>query len=335
MAAPQLNNVFLAAPTLAPGGLPICKVADLGGSKDLGVNSACDTFIGSAQFIPPEVYAGVLGELDGVQAPTYDGRAMDVWSMGVMLHIMLRGNYMFQKSATDCDGTAQGKALAREGRLAKVLTDEAERMAKAGWISPGCHRVLLACFTVDPAARPTAAALLEDAWVKEGAAMLPQLVRAKSVRASASPAACAVCGMCADAARCAAARARAGADRARAGCASGAAVASSVAAGASYVLSNTRNTSRAHASQCIASAVALGQVTGPGSRSTGRIARAASGHTIAHPSSTTQQSRLWQRNKTCRVSAARWQRPSALAHARRGNVVWRSGERSRLGDGER
>lgn len=64
------------------------KVADFGMAKDCNVHSACRSkFMGTVSYMAPE-----MATPDVVQ---YDGAAVDVWSMGVMLYIMVVVNYPF------------------------------------------------------------------------------------------------------------------------------------------------------------------------------------------------------------------------------------------------
>ena len=64
------------------------KVADFGMAKDVGVSSVPTTKgMGTVAYMAPEVASGKHG--------AYDGAAVDVWSMGVMLYVMVVCNYPF------------------------------------------------------------------------------------------------------------------------------------------------------------------------------------------------------------------------------------------------
>ncbi len=163
----QLCNALLATPATA-GGVPVVKVCDLGFSKELSVNTAPRTFVGTSYYIPPEVWRGRELLRQGQGSPAYDGAPMDVWAIGVCILIMLRGDYPY--SAKDGDAAlANGAALARSDALAALLVSEARQLVAAGRISDACLNVMLACFQTEPSARPTAAALLNNAWFTAGA----------------------------------------------------------------------------------------------------------------------------------------------------------------------
>ena len=64
------------------------KISDFGMAKDCGVTSAATTRgVGTVAYMAPEVASG------GTSA--YDGAAVDVWSIGVMLYVMVVCNYPF------------------------------------------------------------------------------------------------------------------------------------------------------------------------------------------------------------------------------------------------
>ena len=59
------------------------KIADFGMAKDCGPNSAPRTRqVGTVAYMSPEV-------ADASRSDAYDGSAVDVWSMGVMLYVMV------------------------------------------------------------------------------------------------------------------------------------------------------------------------------------------------------------------------------------------------------
>ncbi len=95
------------------------------------------------------------------------GEPMDMWSIGVCLLILLRGNYPY--SAKDAEAAlAHGAELAMSAALATLMIAEVDQLAAAGRISADCHRILHACFAVEPTHRPTAAQLLQDRWILAG-----------------------------------------------------------------------------------------------------------------------------------------------------------------------
>jgi serine/threonine-protein kinase SRK2 len=68
------------------GSSPQLKICDFGYSKS-DFDSHPKTRIGTPAYISPEVYQGVR---------PYDGKASDVWACGVVLYVMLAGQYPFQ-----------------------------------------------------------------------------------------------------------------------------------------------------------------------------------------------------------------------------------------------
>jgi serine/threonine protein kinase len=181
------------------GGVPVVKVCDLGYSKELSVTTALHTFVGTSYYIPPEVWHGREMLSQGRASPVYEGVPMDMWAIGVCTLIMLRGAYPFDFTDKDPDAAlVKGAELARSGALTAQMVTEARKLVADGRISDACLNVMLACFQKEPSERPTAAALLADAWFTAGAPY-PVPVRAPARRVGCRvavllPLRCASCG---------------------------------------------------------------------------------------------------------------------------------------------
>jgi serine/threonine protein kinase len=73
-------------------GMPLIKLCNFGLSKDRAADSSPATQAGSALFTAPEVLLNVQGR-------AYCGEAVDVWSCGVVLHMLLFGCHPFLSAA--------------------------------------------------------------------------------------------------------------------------------------------------------------------------------------------------------------------------------------------
>jgi len=74
-------------------GRMIIKIADFGLSTLMRTNELLSTACGSPHYVAPEIL-----NFDG--ASSYDGRLSDVWSLGVMLHVMLCYRLPFEAEST-------------------------------------------------------------------------------------------------------------------------------------------------------------------------------------------------------------------------------------------
>lgn len=96
---------------------------------------------GSPAFVGPEV----------VVAPSYDGAAADMWSLGVVLFLLLRGSYPFHDPhpATLFQKIQQGHAA----------------VSFPASMSESARDVICSLLTKEPHLRPTASQLAKDLWV--------------------------------------------------------------------------------------------------------------------------------------------------------------------------
>jgi len=125
-------------------GPPIVKLIDLGMSWRYDPNINERGVLGSAGFVAPEIIKG------GIHTP-----AMDVFSMGVLLFIMLVGRKPFNIEDSE------------KLRYAKMGLAAAPGLKDPRWLdlSPDAKHLLMGMLTFDPERRLTAAQVLEHEWV--------------------------------------------------------------------------------------------------------------------------------------------------------------------------
>jgi serine/threonine protein kinase len=125
------------------------KVADFGICQYSRGNSLMETLCGTIDYIPPEIASGCQ----------YDGRACDVWSLGIVLYVMLVGNIPWSAHSDSvilrqiCDG---------EFTIPSTIPE---------WVSSLLKQML----SRDPADRPTMAEIANHPWVRSGANEFPVL----------------------------------------------------------------------------------------------------------------------------------------------------------------
>ncbi len=151
----------------APGDVvPAVKLVDFGFAKAVGVDSPANTMLGTPWYTPPEVFragTAVANAAGGGLPAPYCGMKADIWSLGVMLLVMVSHAYPFKATG---DLHAFCRNLAITGQLRNTLLEQLQ--AVAAHVSPACVDFMHACFAEDPAARPSAAELLDHPWVKAG-----------------------------------------------------------------------------------------------------------------------------------------------------------------------
>ena len=101
--------------------------------------------MGKSTYLSPEAYAGLA----------HDGRARDVWAAGVCLYAMLTSRPLCQECPCPARDTRFSRFVSRGGVRALARED--------GCVLPAAALSLLDdMLALDPARRPTAAALLRD-----------------------------------------------------------------------------------------------------------------------------------------------------------------------------
>ena len=124
------------------------KVSDFGMAKDTNVSSMPKTKrIGTIAYMAPEVADADSG---------YNGAAVDVWSMGVMLYVMVFCNYPFGHDGDGGDHTRTVLARIRSGTFA---------FSRHINISDDLKDLIKGMLTVDPTQRITIAEICQHPWV--------------------------------------------------------------------------------------------------------------------------------------------------------------------------
>lgn len=144
---------------------------DLGYSKAEGIDSVAASLLGTPWYMAPEVYTG------GAATVPYDALAVDIWSLGVTLLLMVLPRYPWglEHAAHPDRLMARGQELAASGALRAALLAQL-RDAERG-VSAQCAAMLRRCLAEAPGERPTAAELLDDPWVAAGRPYAHTLVR--------------------------------------------------------------------------------------------------------------------------------------------------------------
>jgi serine/threonine protein kinase len=105
--------------------IPTIKIADFGMSRLQPMRSSCQTSCGSPHYAAPEVIRG----------ETYDGKASDIWSLGVILFALITGNLPF-----DDDNVRKLLSKVKEGKVmvpAWVGSDAKDLMLKMMTVKVG------------------------------------------------------------------------------------------------------------------------------------------------------------------------------------------------------
>ncbi|RLN91185.1 hypothetical protein BBJ28_00004763 [Nothophytophthora sp. Chile5] len=100
-------------------------------------------FCGTPSYMAPEVVA----------CACYDGRPVDVWSLGVLLYVMLCGKFPFQSTNFH--------------QLYQKLRSGTQQLILPPVLSSGARALLQALLVVDPTKRPSAGALRCHIWLQD------------------------------------------------------------------------------------------------------------------------------------------------------------------------
>ena len=160
------RDVKLENTLLADVHRPLVKLADFGYSKHAHQQSAPGTRVGTPAYLAPEVVLAADGA-------TYDGRAADVWSLGVTLYVMLCGCYPF--------GRPEDAALAPAQRLRAMLQRIVAADSAPGDLAraPGAADLLAKMLVADPSRRATLDYVMTHPWFLIG---LPHNARELNAR---------------------------------------------------------------------------------------------------------------------------------------------------------
>jgi serine/threonine protein kinase len=115
------------------------KIADLGFCHPTHHESLLQTPCGSLFYAPPEILSGL----------EYDGKAADVWSMGIVLYAMVCGALPW----TSMDPIAVANSIRQADFTIPTC------------LSDSLRELLARMLSADPRARPTVAELAKNSWV--------------------------------------------------------------------------------------------------------------------------------------------------------------------------
>ena len=133
----KLENLLL---DKADAGKPILRIADFGYSKH-EMNSCAKTGVGTTAYMAPEIFMGAL---------SYDAKAADWWSAGVVLFVLIAGRYPFDP----LDAEFAKSVVAAQYYLPGDVT-----------VSPECNDLLDQLLKPNPSDRANASRVMIHPWV--------------------------------------------------------------------------------------------------------------------------------------------------------------------------
>ena len=151
----KLENILLSSNDVLPHGMPLVKLSDFGFSKDETAHSPPATRLGTPMYIAPEV-------LKNKEGSTYDGKKSDIWSAGVVLHVMLTGQYPFL--AMQFDSSDVKTFEGQHEMMSRIRTEDYRRIP---WLSKECNELMEGLLDFNPETRLTTAEVMESAWYKK------------------------------------------------------------------------------------------------------------------------------------------------------------------------
>ena len=154
----KMENILLSSNELMTHGMPLVKLSDFGFSKDVATQSPPKTRLGTPMYIAPEVLKNTMGT-------NYDGKKCDVWSAGVVLHVMLTGQYPFL--AMQFDSTDVNTFEGQHKMMTRIRDQDYRRVP---WLSKECNDLIEGLLDFDPNTRLTTTEVMETAWFKKGLA---------------------------------------------------------------------------------------------------------------------------------------------------------------------
>ena len=112
--------------------------------------TSCYYNAGTPEYVAPEVLAH----------DSYDGKAADVWSCGIMLYTLLTGGFPFK----DPEENGLSPIILMQRLFPRIL---AGQFGMPAGLTPECESLLKAMLTVDPAKRIPAIHILQHPWMKK------------------------------------------------------------------------------------------------------------------------------------------------------------------------
>ena len=106
--------------------------------------------LGTPEYVAPEVLAH----------ESYDGKAADVWSCGVVLYTLLTGSFPFR----DPEEQELSQVALLQRLFPRILAGKFDMPTN---VSRECQSLLKAMLTVDPQRRIPAAQILQHPWMKK------------------------------------------------------------------------------------------------------------------------------------------------------------------------
>lgn len=91
------------------------------------------------------------------------GKKCDVWSAGVVLHVMLTGQYPFL--AMQFDSTDVNTFEGQHKMMTRIRDEDYRRVP---WLSKECNELIEGLLDFDPNTRLTTAGVMKTAWFKKG-----------------------------------------------------------------------------------------------------------------------------------------------------------------------
>ncbi|GIL56375.1 hypothetical protein Vafri_11744 [Volvox africanus] len=132
--------------------LPILKICDFGYSKDVS-NSNAVGMVGTPGYVAPEV-------MESCGKKSYDAKVADVWSCGVVLHVMLCGLY-----SSGNQGEDQGISEAQKvRRMLDRMETEAYVLNPNLSVTEECIDMLCGMLKPAPEQRLTIEKIMEHPW---------------------------------------------------------------------------------------------------------------------------------------------------------------------------
>jgi serine/threonine protein kinase len=135
------------------------KIIDFGLSKHQ--QSAVTLGVGTPDYMAPELLGSATGGFLALQERRigqYDARACDVWAMGVLLYLLVTGQYPFEDPRQPQNVVATLQNIAH-GRMRPLPRR----------ISPECIEIIAAMLTQDPAGRITLQGISQHPWLVRNA----------------------------------------------------------------------------------------------------------------------------------------------------------------------